>query len=642
MRVEPARAVVLLRAALQQDPKNFDAQLLLSEALRLDGDLSSARAVVAPIATANPRHFGAQRQLGIILAASGAALPSSLALRAAAELNPAHPTIWRDLGDQLALAGDVPGAQSAYMRHATVPAMDSALAPAAERLRAGDHPAAEALLQSYVRAHPSDIVALRMLGEAQARAGAVAEAEQTMRRIIALAPAFQPTRHDLTLMLMGAGHLDQALQEARNLLAIDPSNVGSRRALAAVLNSAGVYDEALAIYKKLLAEDPNRATTWTTVGHIQKTLGNSEQSVEAYRRSIALAPERGEAYWGLANLKTVRITDEEIASIRVLLRRENLTSEARTDLLYTLGKALEQNRDVPGSFAAYSEGAAIRARAHPHDPDALSALVTNCITQHDAAYFAARADGGDLAPDPIFIVGLPRSGSTLVEQILASHSRVEGTMELPDLSNVARDFGADYLRALGAADPSRLRAAGASFLRTTKRRRTAGIPFFIDKMPNNWTHIALIHLALPNAKIIDARRHPMACGWSCFKQHFAAGQDFSYDLANIGRYYADYVRLMSHYDAVLPGRVHRVIHEELVTDPEPHIRALLDYCGLPFEEQCLRPHETERAVHTASAEQVRQPISAKGLDEWRAFEPYLDPLKKALGPVLDAYPDAPR
>ncbi|MEQ1493563.1 MAG: sulfotransferase, partial [Terricaulis sp.] len=424
--------------------------------------------------------------------------------------------------------------------------------------------------------YPSDIVALRMLGEAQARAGSATEAEQTMRRIIALAPAFQSTRHDLTLMLMALGQVDQALQEARNLLAIDPNNVGSRRAFAAVLNSAGEYDEALAIYEKLLVEDPNRATTWTTVGHIQKTLGNSEESVTAYRRSIALAPERGEAYWGLANLKTVRITAEEIASIRALLARNDLTPEARTDLLYTLGKALEQNRDAPGSFAAYSEGAAIRARMSPHDADALSAFVSKCIAQHDANYFASRAGRGDAAPDPIFVLGLPRSGSTLVEQILASHSLVEGTMELPDLSNIARDFGPEYIDALGAADASKLAAAGASFLRTTKRRRTAGIPFFIDKMPNNWTHIALIQLTLPNAKIIDARRHPMACGWSCFKQHFAAGQDFSYDLTDIGRYYADYVRLMSHYDAVLPGRVHRVIHEELVTDPEPHIRALLN------------------------------------------------------------------
>lgn len=638
MNAEPARAAALLRTALQNEPNNQDAALLLSEALRLAGDIKGARATITPLAAANPRHFGAQRQLGIILSADGAPLPASLALRAAAELNPTHPTIWRDLGDQLTLAGDLAGAQAAYMRHGFSPTMDPALAPIGAMLRAGDTEAAEAALQNFLRQHPTDILALRMLGEAQARRGDNTGAEQTMRRLIALAPGFQPTRHDLTLMLMGLGRIDDALHEAHELLKLDPDNPGSRRALAAVLNSAGEYDEALAIYQKLLAEDPSRAPTWATVGHIQKTLGNSEASIEAYRRSIALAPQIGDAYWGLANLKTVKLTDAEVESLRAQLARTDLGVEDRVSMCYTLGKALEQRRDAAGAFEVYAKGAALRSQTHRHDANALTTFVNDCIARHDTAFFAERAGLGEPGPDAIFIVGLPRSGSTLVEQILASHSQVEGTMELPDLGAIARSLGASYFDALQGSDANALREMGQSYLRTTKRRRTAAIPFFIDKMPNNWTDTALIQLILPNAKIIDARRHPMACGWSCFKQHFAIGQDFSYDLTDIGRYYADYVRLMAHYDSVLPGRVHRVIHEQLVTDPEPHIRALLEHCGLPFEEQCLRPHETKRAVHTASAEQVRQPISAKGLDDWRTFEPYLDPLRAALGPVLDAYP----
>jgi hypothetical protein len=311
-------------------------------------------------------------------------------------------------------------------------------------------------------------------------------------------------------------------------------------------------------------------------------------------------------------------------------------------LLYALGKALEQRNDIAAAFETYAAGAEIRKRLEPHDPDVLSRFVDSCVSAHDWDYFGARAGWGDPAPDPIFVVGLPRSGSTLVEQILASHSLVDGTMELADLTNVSRSLGADYVDALAVSDGDALERMGGNYIRTTSRRRNAGVPFFIDKMPNNWTFVALIQLILPHAKIIDARRHPMACGWSCFKQHFALGQNFSYNFTDIGRYYADYVRLMAHYIKVLPGRVHRVIHEELVTDPEPHIRALLDYCGLPFEEQCLRPHETKRAVHTASAAQVRLPINAKGLDDWRAFEPYLAPLKAALGPVLDTYPDAPK
>ncbi len=634
MNAEPARAAALLRSALQAEPNNQDAALLLSEALRLAGDIKAARAAIAPIAAANLRHFGAQRQLGVILAADNAPLPASLALRAAAELNPAHPTIWRDLADQLSLAGDAAGAQDAYLRAGFSATMDPGLVAPAAALRGGDFDGAAAALQDFLRHHPTDIIALRMLAEAQARGGATDDAERTMRRVLALAPLFQPTRHDLASMLMGLGRIDDALQEARELVRIEPANPGSRRVLAAVLNSAGEYEEALQIYQQLLREDANRATTWTTVGHIQKTLGDSEASIEAYRRSIALAPHLGDAYWGLANLKTVKLSDAEVEALRAQLARPDLGADDRVAMLYTLGKALEQRRDSAAAFAAYAEGAALRARTYPHDANALTSFVEDCIARHDAKFFADRGGQGDESPDPIFIIGLPRSGSTLVEQILASHSQVEGTMELPDLTNVARGFGANYLHGLQSADAGALREMGVHYLRTTKRRRTPGKLFFIDKMPNNWTHTALIQLALPNAKIIDARRNPMACGWSCFKQHFAQGQDFSYDLTDIGRYYTDYVRLMAHYDAVLPGRVHRVIHEDLVTDPEPHIRALLDHCGLPFEEQCLRPHETKRAVHTASAEQVRQPISAKGLDDWRAFEAYLGPLRAALGPGL--------
>lgn len=639
---DPARAAELLRTVLRAEPHHLDAGLLLSEALRRHGDHGSARQVITPIAAANPRHFGAQRQLGIVLAGNGAALPAALALQAAASLNPNHPTIWRDLGEQLMRAGDAPASQRAYLQHALSGAMDPALAGPAAHLRAGDLEAASAGLLAYLEEHPTDITALRMLGEAQARSHAYGAAEQTMRRIIALAPAFHKTRHDLTLMLMGLGRIDEALIEARALLKIDPNNPGSRRALGAVLNSAGEYEEALSVYEKLAEDDPHRASIWTTLGHLHKTMGDSAKSVTAYRRSIDLTPHAGDAYWGLANLKTFRFSDADIAEIRRQLQAGASAGEDKVNLLYSLGKALEQRNDPTRAFEAYAEGAAIRSRLHPHDADTIQSFVDACIETHSSAFFESRRGSGHPAPDPIFVLGLPRSGSTLVEQILASHSEVEGTMELADLGLLSRDWGANYLDTLSAADASALRRLGESYLRSTARRRKLGRAHFIDKMPNNWMHIAMIQLTLPNARIIDARRHPMACGWSCFKQHFAMGQDFSYNLSDIGRYYADYVRLLAHYDAALPQRVHRVIHERLVRDPESEIRALLDYCGLPFEAQCLRPHETKRAVHTASAEQVRQPISPRGLEEWRVFEPQLAPLKSALGEVLDCYPEAPK
>jgi tetratricopeptide (TPR) repeat protein len=644
MRAEPGRAAALCRTLLQSEPNNIDATLLLSEALRLSGDLPAAHAAVAPVAIAHPRLFGAQRQLGIILAAMNAHVPASLALRAAADANPGHPTIWRDLADQLALSGDTRGAQSAYMRHALAPTMEPRLATAGNALRAGDVEVAAQTLATFLSEHPTDVNALRMMAEANARMGRYREAEAALRRVIELAPEFPLTRHELGQMLLSLGRVDDALTEARNLLQLDAKNVGSKRLLASALNARGDYAGALEVYQQLLAEDAKRAASWTTIGHVLKTMGRTEEGIEAYRKSIALAPHIGDAYWGLANLKTVRLDDDEVAQLRTQLERADVTPQDRVSMFYTLGKALEQRKDTEGAFKAYAEGAVVRRGFDKYDAAATTAFVDACINSQDESFFDSHAGGGESAPDPIFIVGLPRSGSTLVEQILASHSEVEGTMELSDIQNLSRDLGGSvaYLAALPDLDQDARQALGRSYLHTTRSRRKLGRSYFIDKMPNNWLHVGLIQLILPNAKIIDTRRHPMACGWSCFRQHFPVGQGFSYNLADIGRYYADYVRLMAHYDRVLPGRVHRVIHEELVTDPETHIRALLAYCGLAFEEQCLRPHETKRAVHTASAEQVRQPINAKGLDEWRAFEPYLGDLRAALGPALEAYPAAPK
>lgn len=643
MRAEPGRAAALCRTLLHSEPNNIDATLLLSEALRVSGDIPGAHAIVAPLAAAHPRLFGAQRQLGIILAAMNSPVPASLALRAAAESNPDHPTIWRDLADQLARSGDARGARAAYLRHAHARTMEPRLAAVGDALRAGDAETAEQTLRAFLSEHPTDVNALRMMAEANARLGRYAEAEAALRRVIELAPDFPLTRHELGQLLLSLGRADDALAEARNLLQLDPKNVGSRRLLAAALNSRGDYAEALEIYQQLVAEDPKRAASWATIGHVLKTMGRTEEGIEAYRKSIALAPDMGDAYWGLANLKTVRLTDAEVDQLQAQLERPEVKAQDRVSMFYTLGKALEQRNDIEGAFAAYAEGAVLRRTYDRYDADALTAFVDACIDLQDPTFFASRA-GGETAADPIFIIGLPRSGSTLVEQILASHSQVEGTMELSDLQNIARSIdggGIAYLEALQSLGAEARRELGQSYLQTTRSRRKLGRPCFIDKMPNNWMHVGLIQLILPNANIIDARRHPMACGWSCFRQHFPVGQPFSYDLGDIGRYYADYARLMAHYDRMLPGRVHRVIHEHLVADPETEIRALLAHCGLPFEDQCLRPHETKRAVHTASAEQVRQPISVKSLDEWRAYEAHLEPLRKALGPVLDAYPDAP-
>jgi hypothetical protein len=363
---------------------------------------------------------------------------------------------------------------------------------------------------------------------------------------------------------------------------------------------------------------------------------------------VALKPEYGEAYWSLANLKTARFSDEELAVMRAQLVRDDLSFDDRFHLDFALGKAFEDRKQWAASFTHYASGNQLRRTAIEHDAAEHSAMIGKRAAQISAAFYAERTGGHDAA-DPIFILGMPRAGSTLIEQILASHSLVEGTQELPDIGMIASriaakggdEDAADYCGGIANLTPADRARLGAEYIDRTRIHRKTDKPFFIDKMPNNWQNAALIHLILPNAKIIDARRHPMDCGFSNFKQHFARGQSFSYDLADIGHYYADYVRYMRDLDAALPGRVHRVIHEALVADPEAEVRAMLDYLQLPFETDCLNFWQNDRAVQTPSAQQVRRPINRDGMDKWQHYESWLAPLKTALGGILAAYPNVP-
>ena len=384
-------------------------------------------------------------------------------------------------------------------------------------------------------------------------------------------------------------------------------------------------------------------------GHALKTSGRDAEGIAAYRKSIELMPQLGESYWSLANLKTFRFSAQEIGAMRSAVRLEDLDAHERFHFHFSLGKALEDESEFEESFMHYAEGNRLRRLEIRYDADESRERLRRSHVLFTQEFLRERAHSGCPAPDPIFIVGLPRSGSTLLEQILASHSQVEGTMELPDLIAMARrvagtaDDGdsANYPGVLAALTADQWRSLGEEYLERTRIYRKHAAPFFIDKMPNNFLHLGLILVALPNAKIIDARRHPLACCLSGFKQHFAIGQHFSYSLEDIGRYYRDYVAFMAHFDRVAPGRVHRVFYENLVDDTEAQVRALLDYCGLAFEPSCLRFYENSRAVRTASSEQVRRPIFRDGVEQWRNFEPWLQPLKVALGPALEAYPGVP-
>jgi hypothetical protein len=433
------------------------------------------------------------------------------------------------------------------------------------------------------------------------------------------------------------GRPAEALQLMDDIFAEEPDEIGHWNLKAATLGRLGDFEEAIRLYQGVLERSPDLPRVWLSYGHMLKTLGRQAEAIAAYRRAIELEPTLGDAWWSLANLKTVKFDDADLAAMAHALGTPNLAHEDRFHLDFALGKAMHDAGRVPDAFAHYSKANALRLKSQPYDRRDVGKIVDRSIGAFTAEALAS-APGGCDARDPIFIVGMPRAGSTLIEQILSSHSQVEGTSELPDLPLLTRKLG-PYPKAILAASQDERRALGEEYLKRVSVQRRTERPLFVDKLPNNWLYVPFIQLILPNAKIIDARRHPLGCCFSNFRQHFARGQAFTYDLEDVGHYYADYVRLMEHVDQVLPGRVHRVIYERMVEDTEGEIRRLLAYCGLEFEPQVLEFYRTQRAVRTASSEQVRRPIYREATDEWRAYEPYLGPLKSALGSIVDAYPD---
>lgn len=645
----PAMAVEQARAVLEAVPRHADATLILATALRLSGDLPQALRVIDPLSRAFVQSPPVQLEHGHILAAAGQTQAAVAAFKRALAADPNLTEAWRGLAEAFDLLGDEAGAGDARARQIKSGVRDPALMSAAAALVDEKPGAAEKILAPLLEARPDEPAALRMMAEAVARLGRHDEAEALLDRCLALAPGFTAARHNLATVLYRQGRSEEALAQLERLLAGDPRNPAYLNLKAAALARIGEYAQALALYEDVLARYPQQPKGWMSYGHALKTIGRSADSVAAYRKAVAQAPALGEAWWSLANMKTYRFTEADLAIMEGALAGADLSDDDRFHLHYALGKAHEDAARYAESFAHYKQGATLRRAQIAYDPSVIREHVARSKAALTAPLFADRAGQGCLAPDPIFILGLPRAGSTLIEQILASHSAVEGTMELPDVTSMARRLGgaktrkdpSAYPEILATLSPEELKALGEEFLERTRVQRKTARPLFIDKMPNNFAHIGLIALMLPNARIIDARRHPLGCCFSGFKQHFARGQNFSYGLDDIGRYYADYVELMAHFDAVLPGRIHRVIYEEMVAEPETRIRALLDYCGLPFEEACLNFHENDRAVRTASSEQVRQPIFKDAVEHWQNYESWLDPLKTALGPVLTCYPAAP-
>lgn len=631
---EPARAEEMARARLAAAADDIDALTVLGAALRAQGELAAARAALADAAAREAAPWPLLYEWAQLMLALGDTRAAAAPLERATAQNPALGGAWRLLGDLRLISGDPGGAEVAYDRMLAAVLPDARLRGPATALADGRADEAVAALRPLLAREPGSLAAAHLLAEALARRGELGPAETLLAHVMATAPGLALARLSYALVLQRAGKFAAAVT------ALEPLEDARARIIrTALLTELGDHAGAAAAMTSLLAEFPDQPHAWVLHGHGLRTLGRAAEAVSAWRRALALDPGLAEPWWALANLKDYPLTEEDRAAIARRLSCDDLPTEDRSLLAFALAKALEDAGRDAEAFARYAEANALQRSLRRYDADATSAQVGRAKAAFTPAFLSTRAGWGAPDPAPIFVVGLPRSGSTLVEQILASHPAVEATRELMDVQWMAAWVEAQG----GAAALPRpaVRQLGLDYLARTAPLCRLGRPRFVDKAPWNWLHVGLVRLMLPNAHIVEVRRHPLGTCVSAFRQHFAGGFDFAYDLTDLGRYYADYVDLMAHFDAAAPGAVHRVIYERLVADTEAEVRRLLDALGLPFDPACLRFFENPRAVATPSSEQVRRPIFTEGVDHWRRFEPWLDPLKAALGPALAAYPDAP-
>jgi tetratricopeptide (TPR) repeat protein len=507
---------------------------------------------------------------------------------------------------------------------------------AASALRSGNVAQARLMLQERLARNPVDADALEMLAEVAQSQRSIEEATLLFRRALAADPSPE-RRIALVLHLQRFSTPALALKELEELPPEFRGRFDVKSVESALLGILGQHERQIKLYREMVREQPGKAGLWVSLGNTLKTVGRTGEAISALQRAIKVDPSFGDGWWTLANFKSYRFTGRDLAQMRQALQQQ-LSDEDALHIHFALGKAYEDRGDYEQSFRHYAAGNAIRAKGFPAEETSVSPLVDRSIAVLTPDFFARDQEVGCPDEGPIFVVGLNRSGSTLIEQILASHPLIEGTTELPVMNNLrdrlARSAGLSPAEAIAQLEPSQFAAIGEEYLEKTRPFRQTDRPFFVDKMPGNWINLPLIRLALPKARIIDARRHPMACCFSNFKQNYAAGVGFSYGLGTIGNYYHDYWRFMRWFDEAQPGATHRVINERLIDDPQGEVKRLLDHVGVPFDPACLEFHKTERAIRTPSAEQVRRPINREGVDYWRHYEPWLDDLKKALGPAL--------
>jgi tetratricopeptide (TPR) repeat protein len=633
-------ALAAAQALRARVPDNRDVLYMAAVSLRYLQRIPEALAMLAELEKYYPDYSRLFQERGHCHVAIRSPEPAIQAFLRAVNLNPSLPASWNALQVLFRMTGQRADAKYAAGQAAKLADLPAELLAAFGLFADGEIQAAEHIVRQYLLTHGDHIEGMRLLAQIGMKLDVAEDAELLLENVLVLAPDYHAARYEYALALLKRHKHVRAREEMEKLLETDPDNRVYRTTHATACTGFGDYSQALPLYREILAETPNEPELHLSLANVLKTLGRTEEAIESYRAAAAVRPHYGEAYWSLANLKTYRFTGAEIAHMRTAEASASIQRVDRYHLCFALGKALEDRGEYAESFAFYERGNALKKTECRYRPEPLERNARLQASVCTREFFAARPGVGCPNRSPIFIVGLPRSGSTLIEQILSSHSQVEGTMELPVIPRLVQDLQGHeragptprypgLLADLAAEDFARL---GEKYLSDTKVYRT-GKPLFVDKMPNNFRHLGLIHLILPNAKIIDARRDPLACCFSNYKQLFASRQEFTYGIDDIARYYRMYVELMAHWDHALPGRILRINHEDVVDDLEANVRRVLEFCGLEFEPACLQFHKTERSVHSASSEQVRRPLYREGVDQWRHYEPWLGPLKEALGPV---------
>lgn len=605
-------------------------------ARRYQKDFPGALASIQDLLRLRPDYGRAYQEQGYAFLSLNRVDEAVAAFAAAVECNPGLIASWRSLVNLHSREGRQQRAKFAKVQLDYLAALPRELLGVIDLVHEGKLLKAEQLCRQYLLDNKHHIEAMRLLADIGVRLRVYDDAEFLLESCVELAPKNLRARGDYVKVLNRKGKFQKAYEQACILDELQPENPAWKLGMASALMGLGRLKEAIALYETNLQRTENKPGIHVMLGHAYKAQGDFKKAIRSYRKACSAKPDYGDAYWSLANTKTYAFTDEELEAMRVQESSGDISADDRIHLCFAIGKAYEDRAEYGLSFDYYERGNGLKTERSGYEPDNTSNLIQQQIDTCTRELFESRGQLGYPAPDPIFIVGLPRAGSTLLEQILASHSMVDGTMELHEILGLAQRLrgrhaagSPDYPRNLWELDDSYFARFGEKFIEDTRAYRGKA-PFFIDKMPNNFMHIGLIRLILPNAKVIDARRHPMSCGFSVFKQLFGEGHDFSYALDAIGRYYSDYVRLMDHWDDVLPGFVLRVMHEDVVDDLETEVRRILEFCGLPFETACLDFHKTERSIKTPSSEQVRQPIYRSGLEFWRNYEQWLNPLHEAL------------